>query len=594
MKQVWKAFCISLQTIRQIEPKRILFYIVRTILGIVQSFVFGVLFLKYFFEALFEQRNFYAALIMLGVQLVWQILYSAFNEQYASLYVEASNARIQESVYTTLFKKTVTIDLHTLESPAYHDTFRMVLQNSVSAMLSIVDNVFVYMKNIILLLLNGCLLFTYEPWLFLFVILSVICSYASDVIRNKYRVEKNRAMNPLLRKYDAIKRLFYSTGPAYDMKTTDLYDVLIKSADETNERIEAVQQRLNRKLFTVASISNVLSVLLNQIPNIWVCVKTLFTRTMTSSDLAVTISSMANVRGSLHSFLSLYPKIQENCVYVTDFFQYMESEAKIPANENGAVPEKVANGICRRNVRFSYDGEKDVLKDISMDIRPGEKIAIVGKNGVGKSTLVKLLLQLYRPQSGEIEMDGLSAERYALKAYRERFGVAFQNTKLYAVSVAENVLMKPYAETAAEKSQVTDALKNGRLLERVQAEEKGIDAVVTKEFDADGIEFSGGQAQKLALSRVFARECGVVILDEPSAALDPISEAEMYESILELMNEKTVLLISHRLSACRKVDRIFVIDDGRIAEQGTHNELVQAGGIYAEMWQLQASGYTEA
>ncbi len=594
MKQVWKAFCISLQTIRQVEPKRILFYIVRTILGIAQSFVFGVLFLKYFFEALFEQRNFYAALIMLGVQLVWQILYSAFNEQYASLYVEASNARIQESVYTTLFEKTVTIDLHTLESPAYHDTFRMVLQNSVNAMLSILDNVFAYLKNIILLLLNGCLLFTYEPWLFLFVILSVICSYASDVIRNKYRVEKNRAMNPLLRKYDAIKRLFYSTGPAYDMKTTGLYDVLIKSADETNERIEDVQKRLNRKLFTVASISNVLSVLLNQIPNIWVCAKALITRTMTSSDLAVTISSMANVRGSLHSFLSLYPKIQENCVYVTDFKQYLASEPSIPANENGAVPEKVANGICLRNVRFSYDGEKDVLKDISMDIRPGEKIAIVGKNGVGKSTLVKLLLQLYRPQSGEIEMDGLSAESYALNAYRERFGVAFQNTKLYAVSVAENVLMKPYSETAAEKVQVTDALKNGRLLERVQAEEKGIDAVVTKEFDADGIEFSGGQAQKLALSRVFARECGVVILDEPSAALDPISEAEMYESILELMNEKTVLLISHRLSACRKVDRIFVIDDGRIAEQGTHAELVQAGGIYAEMWQLQSAAYIEA
>lgn len=594
MKTVWKAFCISLQTIRQVESKRILFYIVRTILGIVQSFVFGVLFLKFFFEALFERRNFYEALIMLGVQLVWQILYAAFNERYATLYVEASNARIQESVYTTLFEKTVTIDLHTLESPAYHDTFRMVLQNSVGAMLSIVDNVFVYIKNIILLILNGCLLFTYEPWLFLFVILSVICSYGSDVISNRYRVEKNRAMNPLLRKYDSFKRLFYSTGPAYDMKTTNLYDVLIKSADETNERIEAVQKRLNRKLFTVASISNVLSVLLNQIPNIWICAKALITRTMTSSDLAVTISSMANVRGTLHSFLSLYPKIQENCVYVTDFGQYMESEAKIPANEGGAVPKKIANGICLRNVRFSYDGEKDVLKDISMDIRPGEKIAIVGKNGVGKSTLVKLLLQLYRPQSGEIEMDGRSAETYALKAYRERFGVAFQNTKLYAVSVAENVLMKPYAETEAEQSQITEALKNGRLWERIAEEEKGIDAVVTKEFDADGIEFSGGQAQKLALSRVFARDCGVVILDEPSAALDPISEAEMYESILELMNEKTVILISHRLSACRKVDRIYVIDDGRIAEQGTHAELVQTGGIYAEMWQLQASGYTEA
>ena len=296
----------------------------------------------------------------------------------------------------------------------------------------------------------------------------------------------------------------------------------------------------------------------------------------------------------MNSFLSLYPKIQENCIYVMDYSQYIESEAKIKANEGGAEPQRTANGISLKHVSFSYDGEKEVLKDISINIRGGEKIAIVGKNGVGKSTLVKLLLQLYRPQSGEIEMDGKPAEMYSLKAYRDRFGVAFQNTQLYAVSVAENVLMKPYDEEETEKERIIGALKNGRLYDRVVEEEKGIETVVTKEFDGDGIEFSGGQAQKLALSRVYARDCGVVILDEPSAALDPISEAEMYESIIDLMKEKTVILISHRLSACRKVDRIYVIEDGKIAEQGSHTELLHKDGIYAAMWHLQASGYLEA
>ncbi len=285
------------------------------------------------------------------------------------------------------------------------------------------------------------------------------------------------------------------------------------------------------------------------------------------------------------------PGLQNNSMYIDEYFQYIESEAKIKANEGGAEPKRIANEISLKNVSFSYNGEKEVLRDISMNIRGGEKIAIVGKNGVGKSTLVKLLLQLYRPQSGEIEMDGKPAETYTLKAYRERFGVAFQNTQLYAVSIAENVLMKPYDETERERIMV--ALKNGRLYERVAEEEKGIESAVTKEFDADGVEFSGGQAQKLALARVFARDCGVVILDEPSAALDPISEAEMYESIIDLMKEKTVILISHRLSACRKVDRIYVIEDGKIAEQGTHAELLQRDGIYADMWHLQASGYLE-
>lgn len=594
MKSVLKTILISLRTIKKAEFKRILFYIFNTILGIVQSFVFGVLFFKFFLEALFEKQNFYVAAIMLCVQAVWQIIYAAYKEWYANIYIESSNARIQEAVYSGLFEKTVTMDMHTLESPEYHDTFRMVLQNSVGAMLSVADNIFSYVENIILLVLNGCLLFTYEPLLFPFIILSVICSYFSDVLNNKYRVAKNRALNPLVRRYEYVKRLFYSTEHAYDIKSTDIYDVLINSADTTNDNIEKVQKKFNNKLFTVASLSNVISILLRQIPNIWICAKAILERTITSGDIAVTIRSMANVRNTLNSFLSLYPKIQENCIYVMDYSQYIESEAKIKANEGGAEPQRTANGISLKHISFSYDGEKEVLKDITINIRGGEKIAIVGKNGVGKSTLVKLLLQLYRPQSGEIEMDGKPAEMYSLKAYRDRFGVAFQNTQLYAVSVAENVLMKPYDEEETEKERIIGALKNGRLYDRVAEEEKGIETVVTKEFDGDGIEFSGGQAQKLALSRVYARDCGVVILDEPSAALDPISEAEMYESIIDLMKEKTVILISHRLSACRKVDRIYVIEDGKIAEQGSHTELLHKDGIYAAMWHLQASGYLEA
>lgn len=215
--------------------------------------------------------------------------------------------------------------------------------------------------------------------------------------------------------------------------------MLINSANLINDDIEEVQKKFNNKLFAVVSIFNMLSVILKQIPNIWICVKALSVRTITSSDIAVTIKSMANVRNALNSFLNLYPLIQENCVYVTDYFNYMESEGKIKANEEGEIPDGKANEISLRNVNFSYNGEKEVLKNINMNIHSGERIAIVGKNGAGKSTLVKLILQLYKQQSGEIEMDGKRIEAYSLKAYRERFGVAFQDTQLYSASVAENV-----------------------------------------------------------------------------------------------------------------------------------------------------------
>lgn len=594
MKELFRIFFVSLRAIYKADSKRVASCIFNTTLEIMQSFVFGVLFFKFFVEALFEKLDFTEAVLLICIRLLWQAFYSFYNEWYSNIYTEGSNARIQESLYTVLFEKTVAMDMKTLDNPAYYDTFRMVLQNSVEAMLSIMNSVFSYIKNIILLILNGCLLFTYEPLLFPFIILSVICFYFLNIIRNKYRIEKNRAINPLFRKYEYARRIFCWTDYACDIKTTGIYDVLIKMADQTNGDIEETEEKHNSKLFKVAAISNVSSVLLSQIPNILICSKALILHAFTSSEVAVAISSMSNVKSTLNSFVNLYPQIQEKCAYVRDYIHYLKRETEIKANEEGEIPEIKANEIEIKNVSFSYDGEKEILHDINMKISGGEKIAIVGRNGVGKTTLVKLLLQLYRPQSGEIEMDGKSVESYSLKEYRGRFGVAFQNTHLYSVLAAENVLMKPYEETETERERVTEALKKGRLYDRIAEEEKGIETTVTKEFDADGLEFSGGQAQKLALSRVFARDCGIIILDEPSASLDPVSEAEMYESMLELMKEKTVILISHRLSACRKVDRIYVLEDGKIAEEGTHAALLKKGGIYADMWHLQADGYIGA
>lgn len=558
---------------------------------IIHSFVFGVLFFKFFLVVLFEKQNIYMVVILIGIQMIWQIIYAYYSEWYVKIFTESSNAGIQESMYTILFNKMLTVDMGTLESPEYYDTFRMVMQNSTGAIIAITNNIFSYIKNIILLVLNGCLLFSYEPMLFVFIILSVACSYCSNILKNKYQVEKNRTVNPLLRKYEYVKRIFYSAEYAADIKCTDVYEVLIKNANITNDDIRKKQEEINKKLLVISSLSAILSVILRQISNIWLGTNALLTKRFTSGDIAVAISSMVNMRNTLNTFLNLYPQIQESKIYVADYMHYIETESDIKENEKGDLPKRGANSIQIKNVSFSYDGQKEILKDINMEIREGEKIAIIGKNGAGKSTLVKLLLQLYKPQSGQIAMDQKPAETYILKAYRERFGVAFQNTQLYSVSVAENVLMKTYDGEPKEKDRIIDALKNSRLYNRIDEEDKGIDTIVTKEFDGSGIEFSGGQTQKLAMSRVFASECGIVILDEPSAALDPIGEAEMYESMLEAMKEKTVILIAHRLSICRKVDRIYVIDDGKIAEEGTHGQLLKKNGLYAEMWNVQASAY---
>lgn len=392
---------------------------------IIQSFVFGVLFFKFFLVVLFEKQNIYMVVILIGIQMIWQIIYAYYSEWYVKIFTESSNAGIQESMYTILFNKMVTVDMGTLESPEYYDTFRMVMQNSTGAIIAITNNIFSYIKNIILLVLNGCLLFSYEPMLFVFIILSVACSYCSNILKNKYQVEKNRTVNPLLRKYEYVKRIFYSAEYAADIKCTDVYEVLIKSANITNDDIRKKQEEINKKLLVISSLSAILSVILRQISNIWLGANALLTKRFTSGDIAVAISSMVNMRNTLNTFLNLYPQIQESKIYVADYMHYIETESDIKENEKGDLPKRGANSIQIKNVSFSYDGQKEILKDINMEIREGEKIAIIGKNGAGKSTLVKLLLQLYKPQSGQIAMDQKPAETYILKAYRERFGVAW-------------------------------------------------------------------------------------------------------------------------------------------------------------------------
>ena len=239
-----------------------------------------------------------------------------------------------------------------------------------------------------------------------------------------------------------------------------------------------------------------------------------------------------------------------------------------------------------KNVSFSYDNSNFALKNISMSIKPGQKIAIVGENGAGKSTLTKLLLRLYDTSSGDILINGQPIRDYDVHALRSDIGIAFQNTNLFAMTLAEN--MKLYREVSDEKlNEVVGKLGLSSVLKKFDC---GLDAQVTKEFDKNGIVLSGGETQKLGLARLFTGQFGLLILDEPSAALDPIAEYELNKVIMEL-RDTTTIMISHRLSTVRDADCIYLIENGEIAECGSHAELMKQDGKYAAMFNMQAEKY---
>lgn len=243
-----------------------------------------------------------------------------------------------------------------------------------------------------------------------------------------------------------------------------------------------------------------------------------------------------------------------------------------------------------RHVYFKYpDSEDYVLKDVNLKWRIGEKMALVGKNGCGKSTLVKLLCRLYDPTEGEITLNGIDIRKYKYEEYMALFSVVFQDSKLFSFSLAENVA----ADTEYDAERVESCVRRAGLSERLDTMENGIETCLYKDFDDKGVEISGGEMQKLCLARAIYKGSPFIVLDEPTAALDPISEHDIYTKFNGIVGTRTAIYISHRLSSCRFCDEITVMDNGRIAERGSHDELLSKGGVYKELWTAQAEYYKD-
>ena len=263
-----------------------------------------------------------------------------------------------------------------------------------------------------------------------------------------------------------------------------------------------------------------------------------------------------------------------------------------PQVVSGPLPVPPLETLEFCHVDFTYPGtDRRVLHDVNFTLRQGETLAVVGINGAGKSTLVKLLLRFYDPTVGQILYNGKPLPEYDLEQLRAAFGTVFQDYKNFALSVNENVI--GHACTPAEKALAEQALRHSGVWDKIASLPRGADTVLTREFDEAGTGLSGGENQKVSTARLFARNFQIAVLDEPSSALDPVAEYKMYENLLQVTENKTVIFISHRLSSAVLSDRILVLADGQVQESGSHRQLMERNGLYADMFRLQASGYKQ-
>lgn len=310
---------------------------------------------------------------------------------------------------------------------------------------------------------------------------------------------------------------------------------------------------------------------------------------------AITVGAFTRYAGALNQFgnacftiISGNGELRKIATYMKEFLDFLNTESM---HEKGSIPvEKREDGeyeLAFENVSFHYPGNEElVLKDVNCRLRIRGKLAVVGRNGAGKTTFIKLLCRLYEPTKGRITLNGVDIRKYDEEEYRRLFGVVFQDFRLFAFPVWENIT----SGSERQKERIEEALRQADAKEMVEKMPQGLDTYLYKNLE-DGVEVSGGEAQKLALARALYKDAPVVILDEPTAALDPRAEAEVYAHFNKMVEGRTSIYISHRMSSCRFCDDIIVFEDGRIVERGSHEELFAAGGSYARMWNAQAKYY---
>ncbi|MHC5823653.1 MAG: ABC transporter ATP-binding protein, partial [Nostoc sp.] len=312
---------------------------------------------------------------------------------------------------------------------------------------------------------------------------------------------------------------------------------------------------------------------------------------LTAGNILLFIQSLAYVQQNLSQVINSSSNLQESLLFMEDLFNLLDSIPTMLVSTPGKpVPSPIKSGITFENVDFSYPDGRLAITDVSFTLYPGETVALVGENGAGKTTLIKLLARLYDPTQGNILIDGENLKNLDIEAWRQQIAVVFQDFCRYSLTIGENIALGD-TEALDNKLQLIQASQKSGIADKIEQLKEGYDTLLGKQFG--GTELSGGEWQKLAIARAFTRQekSQILVLDEPTAALDPRSEYEIYSRFSELVRDKTAILVTHRLASVRLADRILVLKSGKLIEAGTHYELLQKRGEYATLWSMQAEQY---
>ncbi len=415
----------------------------------------------------------------------------------------------------------------------------------------------------------------------------------ASVYAKWYQKKESAAMNQMTQAEKDSRFWYMNEGGSGAIGAQSLKDIFMYRAKKMIQKtVDTEREGVRKNVFTIARINGAGGLGTGMIQGILLCVSyycvlaLAIAGTITVGMVLRYAQAIFQACMSVSASIRLAGEFRTDVGRIASTLEYLNLEAE--KTKGDSFTEMTKGVIEFRNVSFRYPGTKELVLDhVSLKIEPSEKIAVVGKNGSGKTTLVKLLCRLYEPEEGEILWNGKNIREYDLREWQKIFAIVFQDYSLLSLTLGQNVAASEQYETERAK----EVLQLAGFGERLNKLKKGLETVVYPEYEQDGVSFSGGEEQKIAIARAIYKGGQICILDEPTAALDPVSESRVYESFDEIVKGKTAVYISHRLSSCKFSDRIFVLDNGKIAESGTHEALLSQNGLYAQLWQAQAQYY---
>ena len=553
--------------------------------GIVQNF-----YLKYIVDAIGTGAGFSdilpATIGMFALNAFTVISFYFYNN---ALGME-NQVKLKNRMHSELFEKAAKIDLACYDNPEFYNDFIWAINEADTRTVAVYSNTVDLFRAIVQILGGFLIIGLLDPTLIILAVVAFGGSFTFSILQNKRQLQFDEECKPVIRKRDYISRVFYLPEYAKELRLTTAGKRLIGEFHDAIEMLKGIVHKHGIKMAILQFIQSYVmwSLLIDVLATLIIAYRVLVTKTVTLGAFLPLINAVESLTGGFSWIMQVLSKYQQSSPYIDKFRKFMDYEIQIKEEPSDFKMDTVPQTLEVKGITFAYS-DQSVLQHITFKIQPYEKIALVGYNGAGKTTLVKLLMRLYDVTEGCISVGGTDIRKYNVSDYRSAFGAAFQDYQIFAATIAENVAMMPITDEM--RPAIVHALEIAGFGERLQSLPNGIDTLLVREFDESSINLSGGEMQKIAIARVFFKNCPYIILDEPSAQLDPDSEYNLNRSIMEKAANKTVIFISHRLSTTVMADRIYMFENGEIIEQGTHAELMHQNGKYAEMFHIQSDQY---